>query len=126
MATILVIDDSKFQRKRIVEVLQAEGHETIEATDGKEGLEMAEQHQPMFIVCDMVMPVMGGIDVLKKLKEQKSPIPVIILTADIQVPVREKCIELGAKAFLNKPLKKEEMIEALKTIAENQNDTLPV
>lgn len=124
MATILVIDDSKFQRKRIVEVLKAEGHEILEAPDGKEGLELAEQYQPHCIVCDMVMPNVGGIEVLITLRAQKSPIPVIILTADIQDPVREHCLSLGAKAFLNKPFKKEELIGALKTITEDENSSL--
>jgi CheY-like chemotaxis protein len=124
MATILVIDDSKFQRKRIIEILKAEGHEILEAPDGKEGLEMAEQYQPNCIVCDMVMPNVGGIEVLKTLREKKSLIPVIILTADIQEPVREHCLNLGARAFLNKPPKKEELIDALKTITEDQKSYL--
>jgi CheY-like chemotaxis protein len=124
MATILVIDDSRFQRKRITEVLKAEGHETLEASDGKEGLELAEQNQPHCIVCDMVMHDVGGIEVLETLRGKKSLIPVIILTADIQDPVREQCLNLGARAFLNKPLKKEELIDALKTITEDQNSFL--
>ena len=121
MATVLVIDDSRFQRKRILEVLKAEGYETLEASDGEEGLHLAGEHKPDFIVCDMVMPQKGGQEVLESLKEQNSPIPVIILTADIQIPVRERCLELGAKAFLNKPLKKEELIEALTAIAEGRD-----
>jgi CheY-like chemotaxis protein len=124
MATILVIDDSKFQRKRIIEVIKSEGHETIEATNGKEGLDLAEQYQPHCIVCDMVMPDVGGIEVLTTLKAKKSLIPVIILTADIQDPVREQCLSLGARAFLNKPLKKEELLDALKPLTEDQNSFL--
>lgn len=124
MATILVIDDSKFQRKRIIEILKAEGYEILEAPDGKEGLELAEQYQPNFIVCDMVMPNVGGVEVLTTLRAKKSPIPVIILTADIQEPVREQCLNLGARAFLNKPPKKEELIGALKTVTEDQNSFL--
>ena len=62
------------------------------------------------------MPEVGDFDVLLTLEEQESKIPVIILTADIQAPVREQCMQLGAKNFLNKPFNQSQMREALEEI----------
>ena len=113
MAVILIIDDSAFQRKRIREAVQALGHETLEAADGSEGLEIAADHEPDCIVTDLLMPVMDGIEVLETLYEQGSKVPVIVVTADVQDSTAQQCIELGAKALLNKPPEREDLDNAI-------------
>ena len=62
------------------------------------------------------MPEVDGFEVLRTLQEQSSKIPVIILTADIQAPVREQCMQLGATKFLNKPFNQGQMKEALEEL----------
>ncbi len=116
MANIVIIDDSNFQRKIITKFVKAEGHEIFEGANGKIGLELIATHKPDAILCDLVMPEVDGFEVLRKLQEQGSNIPVIILTADIQAPVREQCMQLGAKKFLNKPFNQSQMREALNEI----------
>jgi CheY-like chemotaxis protein len=129
MALFLVVDDSAIIRKGVRKILGAKGYETIEAKNGNEALKMVEDHAPDCIILDLIMPEMGGIEVLKVLSKNKSKIPVIILTADIQDVVREECLELGAVAFLNKPILNEEMIGAIniaigkKQEAINEHDT---
>ena len=113
VAKIVIIDDSNFQRKIITKFVKAEGHETYEGTNGRVGLELIATHRPDTILCDLVMPEVDGFEVLRTLQEQGSKIPVIILTADIQAPVREQCMQLGAKKFLNKPFNRGQMKEAL-------------
>lgn len=113
MALILIIDDSSFTRKRIANMVKAEGHDTIEASDGRQGLEMTATHSPECIVIDLIMPEMDGLELLKSLQNQGSKIPRIVVTADIQESVRQECIEHGALAVLNKPPKKGELENAL-------------
>ena len=113
MAAILIIDDSSFQRKRIVEIISAAGHTAIQAPNAEEGLELLAQENPDLIICDLLMPGMGGMELLQRLQKTKSKIPVLILTADIQSSVRDQCLELGAREFLNKPTNPETMLEAI-------------
>lgn len=109
MAKILIVEDSWVTRRIIVGILKADGHELLEAGGGKEGLEMAEKHMPDCILLDLLMPEMDGFDVLEALGKKGLKIPVIVLTANIQKTVREKCLQLGAFAFTNKPAEEDEL-----------------
>ncbi len=115
MALILIIEDSSSTRKAIRKVVKAAGYDSIEAADGKEGL-IATAQKPDCIVLDLIMPNVGGIEVLKALRNRKSKIPVIVLSADIQEIVREECFELGAKAFMNKPMIRHELHSKIKKV----------
>ena len=113
MAHILIIDDSMYQRLRMRNTLQAGGHELLEATNGREGLEMALSGTPDCIILDLVMPDMGGLEVLQTLRDRGATIPVIVHTSDIQETTRRQCHALGAVSFLNKPLKEGELRAAI-------------
>ena len=62
------------------------------------------------------MPVMDGVQVLEHLESQEMKLPVIVLTADVQEWLKERCLELGATLFLNKPVKQDQLKQALGTI----------
>jgi len=109
MGKILIVEDSWVTRRIIVGILKTDGHELLEAGGGKEGLEMAEKHMPDCILLDLLMPEMDGFDVLEALGEKDLKIPVIVLTANIQKTAREKCLQLGAFAFTNKPTEEDEL-----------------
>lgn len=113
MATVLVIDDSDFQRKWIDKTLQNLNHNMLEAGNGKEGLKLLETENPDCIIVDLNMPEMNGIEFLRQIKDRKIPVPVIVLTADIQEETRKECGELGAAAFLKKPFKPHELEKVL-------------
>ena len=104
MAKILVIDDSLFQRRSIRKILQVDGHDIQEATDGHQGLEMIAVFVPDCIVLDILMPDMNGLSFLKTLQKYGTKTPVIVLTADIQETTRQECLHLGAKEVIHKPL----------------------
>mgnify|MGYP002636739774 CR=1 FL=1 len=116
MPTVLIIEDSNFQRKILAKLIMDEGYHIYEASNGKAGLELIEEHQPDLIFCDLVMPELDGFKVLKNLQNKKSTIPVIVLTSDIQKPVREQCIALGATAFINKPANPAKIQSALQKV----------
>ena len=79
---ILVIEDEATFRKMLIEKLAREGFNTLEAADGAEGLELAMSEKPDAILLDLLLPVMNGIEVLKKLRadEWGKNVPIVILT----------------------------------------------
>ncbi|NTV47377.1 MAG: response regulator [Chlorobiales bacterium] len=116
MARILSIEDSIYQRTKIARVLETEGHLVLQAADGVEGLMMAATSDPDCILCDLIMPQIGGLELLQQLHEKNLKVPVIILTADIQDTTREECLALGAVNFLNKPVQPEELLAAVRRV----------
>ena len=111
--TVLLIDDSSFARQMVAKILTSQGNEVLEAMNGQEGIEKAEQHRPDCIVLDLLMPEMDGFGVLRALKEKDLLIPTIVLSADIQETAQAECLKLGAVAFLKKPFKEDELLETL-------------
>lgn len=105
MAVILIIDDSTFQRQTIRALVEAAGHQVVEAKNGREGLERIVSQRPDCVLMDLMMPELNGFSMLKAFQDHHSKIPVIIVTADIQQSTYTQCMELGAAAVLNKPLR---------------------
>lgn len=113
MPLILVVDDSSFQRRVICDMVHDAGYETLEATDGQDGLEKIATDRPACTLVDLLMPRKGGLELLESLKDQGSSIPVIILMADIQESVRQQCLQLGAAAIVTKPVDAAALISAI-------------
>lgn len=109
---ILIIDDARWQRSQLVKILNAAGHEVIQAADGREGLARLSDG-PAAIICDLLMPELDGFGFLEELQSRGSSVPVVIASADIQKTSRERCFELGARRFLNKPYSAAELLAAL-------------
>ena len=116
MARILLIDDSKFQRKYMSRMLCDLGHEVSEAENGATGLQMIETVKPEMIISDLLMPVLDGLGLLRGLKKGNFSIPVVVVTADIQETTKQECLELGAKVFLNKPVNSVNLEAALSRV----------
>lgn len=123
MPRILVTDDSQLTRRILRAILMAQGHEVLEAPSGSIALEMIAAENPDCVFLDLLMPDMDGFEVLNILSERGIRIPVVVLTADIQETVREKCIKMGAVYFLNKPPKEEELSAAIRTALASQKET---
>ena len=106
MARILIVDDSKLARTQVRRQLLSAGHETLEAENGREGLEVAKQEKPDCILLDLLMPEMDGIELLQAMQAEGIDIPRIVVTANIQPSVRSQCLNLGAADIINKPANK--------------------
>jgi CheY-like chemotaxis protein len=113
MARVLLVDDSMYQRIKLRKFLEAAGYEVIEGTDGDEGMAMAANSEPDCMVLDLLMPKVGGMEVLREFHKQHLTLPVIIHTADIQEETKQECLALGAVAFLNKPSREEDLLAAI-------------
>ncbi len=125
MALILVVEDAWLSRRMMSKVLENNGHTILQATNGREGLEMVRTHKPDCIFLDLLMPEVDGLDVLKTLQDEGSKIPIVVITADIQQSTRQQCLELGAIAVINKPSQPPELLQALKTALSFHQETAP-
>lgn len=117
--TILVVDDSALSRRRFTAgPLREAGFNVVEAQDGQQGIAAAMEHLPDLILMDLLMPVMGGFEMLETLRKQDINAPAIVISADIQESTHNKAMELNAERFLNKPFSKDTLLDVVhKTLA---------
>ncbi|MFA6079281.1 MAG: response regulator [Candidatus Omnitrophota bacterium] len=120
---LLVVDDERDFVDIIAERLGAKGFTILKAYDGREGLEKALLEKPDLIVLDIAMPEMNGYDVCIKLKENKDlkDTPVIILTAKFQPNDIEFGREVGADAYLTKPLELDTLLNKVNELLKAKN-----
>jgi DNA-binding response OmpR family regulator len=113
--TILLIEDDLFIRTLLLDVLETENFQAIGAENGHIGVQLAREHMPDLILCDVMMPLMNGYEVLSKLREDPvtASIPFIFLTAKTDSPDRCKSMQLGADAYLIKPFSSSELLGAI-------------
>ena len=103
---ILIVEDDPTNLKLIRDLLQIKGYTTLEATDGKQGVDMARAKMPDLILMDIQMPVMDGFEATSILKADPvtKSITIVALTAFAMQGDREKCIEAGFNDYITKPL----------------------
>jgi two-component system chemotaxis response regulator CheY len=113
---VLVVDDSALSRRTLRQILEQAGYDVTEAEDGLAALERYFLDRPDVVLLDLVMKGMYGLDVLVKLRELDGDARVVVVSADIQTSSRVLAEEAGAKAFVNKPFDKAEILDALSTV----------
>ena len=116
MLTLLIADDSMFQRFQAAKTAKEAGFEVFEAKDGEECLRLARERHPAAVLLDLNMPDPGGIAVLEVLSRELPAIRVCVVTADIQETTRTRCMELGACVFLNKPVDQDVLRKTLESL----------
>lgn len=117
MATILIADDSMFQRFMHAKVAKNLGYEVLEAKDGNECLDLARASRPEVMLLDLNMPGHSGMDVLKTIRQEELPIEVLIITADIQDTTRQRCEDLGVAGVVTKPVDEQQLTDALANLS---------
>ena len=120
-AKVLIVDDSALTRRSLRQILETAGCEVLEAENGLEALERYFLEKPDVVMLDLVMRGMYGLDVLHKLRELDADARIVVVSADIQSSSRELAEEAGAKAFVNKPFDKAEILGALSTALVEQD-----
>jgi len=115
---ILIIDDSRLQRKLIKEVLENNSKfscQVVEAADGMEGLESATQSKPDVILCDINMPQMDGYTFIELFRKNVhiSHVPIVMITSVSTRDALRKAMGSGADDYLTKPFTDDELIEAV-------------
>jgi CheY-like chemotaxis protein len=109
VAKILVVDDSNFQRNQILRAVKDDGYEIVTAENGKIGFDLFEEHNPDCVLTDLNMPEMDGLGLLQLIRKKNTEVPVIVLSSDTQELTAEKCRNLGASGYMNKPFKKDQL-----------------
>ncbi|BAU04240.1 ATP-binding protein [Fischerella sp. NIES-3754] len=114
--TILIVDDKWENRSVIVNLLEPVGFTVVEASDGKEGWEKTIFYNPELIITDLIMPVMDGFELIKRLRQSSlyKDMAVIASSASVFATDQYKSIEAGADAFLPKPVEVGVLLELLR------------
>src|SRR5262245_17746750 len=110
MPRILIVDDEPAMVRGLEDNLRFEGYQTLAATDGQRGLDLALTEAPDLILLDIMMPGMSGWDVCRALREKGLDMPVIMLTARGEEADRVLGLELGADDYVTKPFGLRELV----------------
>ena len=118
---VLIIDDNEDMRK-LVTTLLSESYSTITASNGREGIRKATKYVPDLIICDVMMPVMDGLECCRQLKKEitTSHIPVLMLTACSMDEQRVQCYDSGCDGYVSKPFNSMVLLSRCASLIENR------
>jgi two-component system nitrate/nitrite response regulator NarL len=119
---VLIIDDHALFRVGLKGLLEQRNIEVVGvAAGGKEGIELASELKPDIVLLDLRMPDMGGLEVLKVLREKVSNIPIVMLTTSNEEADLIKSLRSGAQGYLLKDMEPDELVGALRDIEKGKN-----
>lgn len=114
-STVLIVEDNELNQQLLVTFLKQVGLQTVQAYNGKEGIEKAMEHRPALIIMDIHMPVMDGLEctkILRSIPEFKQT-PIICLTADAFTNQQKKAFAVGVNEYLTKPVDLDALLAAI-------------
>jgi two-component system chemotaxis response regulator CheY len=116
--TILTIDDSASIRQMVSMTLMSAGLDVIEAADGSEGYDKATTNVVHAILTDLNMPVLNGIEFIRKYRQHPSSkgIPIILLTTESDDELKRQAKEAGATGWIVKPFKQDQLLAIIKKV----------
>ena len=115
---LLLVDDSGLARRSMRAILEDDGFDVVEAEDGMIALEKYFVEKPDLVMLDLVMKGMYGLDVLAKLRELDPAARVVVVSADVQSSSQEMVQAAGASGFINKPIDRAHLIQAVRSVLE--------
>jgi two-component system chemotaxis response regulator CheY len=116
--TILTIDDSASIRQMVAMTLTGAGLDVLEAGNGQEGYEVATSNTVHAVLTDLNMPVLNGIDFIRKYRQHPSSkgIPIILLTTESDDELKRQAKEAGATGWIVKPFKQDQLLAIIKKV----------
>lgn len=114
---VLVVEDYEPVRSAVVQALCEEGYAVDESDNGREGLWFAKSGEHDVIVLDIMLPEINGIEILQTLRNQKSNVPILLLTALDEIDQRIKGLDEGADDYLVKPFSIAELLARVRALA---------
>jgi two-component system KDP operon response regulator KdpE len=111
---VLVIDDEPAIRRFLRTSLTAQGYSLLEAEDGETGLAMLQRNAVDVLVLDLGLPGISGLDVLKKLRDGHSPVPVIVLSSRDDETGKVTALDMGADDYVTKPFGMDELLARIR------------
>jgi len=118
MNKVLIVDDDKIIRLSLKEILEDNGFSSMEAFSGRQAIELFKKEIPDAVLLDLKMPGMDGIETMQELKKIDADVPVIIVTAHVDLDAAVGAIKLGAYDFIVKPPKFDRLLLTLKRAIE--------
>ncbi len=118
---ILIVDDSNTFRQKLSSFFEDENYNVVEACNGKEALDYVLEkctEKTDAIISDVNMPVMDGITMCKRLKDNKiiEHIPVVMLTSECDAEIKSQAKDLGVKAWVKKPIELEFLLDVIRKV----------
>lgn len=121
---LLVVDDDAPVLRLVRAKLQTDGYRVITATNGQEALDAFEEHGPDLIVLDVMMPVMDGLEAMRRIRET-SNVPIILLTARTRGPDKVSGLDMGADDYVTKPFDPDELSARVGAILRRASGAAP-
>lgn len=118
MKKILIVDDDSELRSNLSEILRGKGYHTDEASSGKDAIEKAASDEFDVVLLDLMMPKIGGMDVLTELRKIKPKTKVIMITAFATIDNAVEAIKKGASDYISKPFKIEDLDATIRRVIE--------
>lgn len=118
MAKVLLVDDEDLVRKVVRVVLEAEGHDVLEAADGEAAVAAVSSDAPDVVVLDLMMPGEDGIETCRRIKAAGSASRVLVLTSVPAAEAHKEAEEAGADDFMVKPFSSLELIRRVASLAD--------
>jgi DNA-binding response OmpR family regulator len=115
-ARILVADDNPDILFLLRTNLDAAGFDTITATDGEMALRAIDEHRPDILLLDLMMPVLDGWGVLERLEQERSDLPIIVVSASDSAANIQRATELGATGYVTKPFNLRGLIDMIRGV----------
>ena len=112
---VLIVEDDKNTANLVALYLEREGFQPVIAHDGRRALELARRHNPIFVILDLMLPLVDGWDVCRQLR-QASDVPILILSAREEEVDRISGLTLGADDYVVKPFSPRELVARVKAI----------
>ena len=125
MKKVLLVDDEPSIVTLLAFNLEKDGYEVTTATDGAEGYRLAISNPFDFIILDLMLPSMDGMDICKRLRQEKFDTPIMILTAKDDELEKIIGLELGADDYMTKPFSPREVLARVKAILRRTNKAVP-
>lgn len=116
MSKILIVDDDPNIRELVLALLQSNGFDVCEATDGRDALQKMTNENPDLAVIDIMMPNMDGYELCRHLRRYYENLPVLMLTAKGEIQNKVKGFELGTDDYLTKPFEGDELIVRVRAL----------
>jgi CheY-like chemotaxis protein len=114
----MVVDDSTFARRVHRRILESAGHRVVEASTGLGALETYALERPHLVLLDLSMEDLGGVEVLRKLREIEPTVCVVVISADVQRSTEQMVREGGAIQFLGKPVSEDGLLRTVSSVLE--------
>ena len=113
---VLFVEDDPMNRRVVGDMLQIVGAEMVEAEDAESGLRLIETENFSLILMDLRMPGMDGLDAIRNIRahpDARADVPIIVVTADTAVDIRERCISAGADDVILKPVAMKQLFSVM-------------